>query len=182
MMNFEAQPIIAAVRDEDGLFAACKSECDVIFLLSSDIMSITTAIDLAHKHEKKLFLHMDLADGIGKDAAGVRYLASLGIDGIISTRVSTVKHAKEYGLLCVQRFFMVDSHSVDTALESIRASHPDMIEIMPGIATKTIRRLCGKVSVPVIAGGLLEEKEELFAALSAGASAISTGKRELWKV
>ena len=181
-MNFDEQPIIAAVRDEDGLLAACESECEVIFLLSSDILSLPRAIEQAHAHDKKLFLHVDLAEGVGKDASGIRYLAHLGVDGIISTRNSTVKHARENGLLCVQRFFMVDSHSVDTALDSIRAARPDMIEIMPGIATKTIKRLFKEVSVPIIAGGLLEEKEELFAALSAGASAISTGKPELWKV
>ncbi len=181
-MNFEEQPIIAAVRDKDGFHAACESECEVIFLLASDILDLKDYIERAHLKEKKLFLHIDLADGVGKDAAGVRYLAALGIDGIISTRVSTIKSAREYGLACVQRFFMVDSHSLDTALESIRMAHPDMIEIMPGIATKTIKRLSKQISVPIIAGGLLEEKEELIAALSAGASAISTGKRELWEM
>ena len=35
-------------------------------------------------------------------------------------------------------------------------------------------------ALPVIAGGLIETKDEIFAALSAGASAISTGKKELW--
>ena len=179
-MNFEEQPIIAAVRDGDGFLAACESDCEVIFLLSSKISALKEYIEKAHEKGKELFLHLDLAEGVGKDAEGVRFLAALGIDGIISTRVSTVKYAKECGLSCVQRFFMVDSHSVDTALESIRVAHPDMIEIMPGIATKTIKRLSRHVSVPIIAGGLLEEKEELFAALSAGASAISTGKRELW--
>ncbi len=181
-MNFEEQPIIAAVRDKDGFLAACESECEVIFLLSSSILELSDYIKHAHEKKKELFLHIDLADGIGKDTAGVKYLASLGIDGIISTRVSAVKSARECGLSCVQRFFMVDSHSVDTALESIRVAHPDMIEIMPGIATKTIKRLSRQISVPIIAGGLLEEKEELFAALSAGASAISTGRRELWEV
>ncbi len=179
-MNFEEQPIIAAVRDKDGFLAACESECEVIFLLSSKISVLKEYVERAHEKKKKLFLHLDLAEGVGKDAEGVRFLASLGIDGIITTRVSTVKSARECGILCVQRFFMVDSHSVDTALESIRMARPDMIEIMPGIATKTIGRLSRQVSVPIIAGGLLEEKEELFAALSAGASAISTGKRELW--
>lgn len=181
-MNFDEQPIIAAVRDKDGFRAACASECDVIFLLAAGLLDLEWYIQTAHQCKKKLFLHLDLAEGIGKDTEAIRFLATLGIDGIISTRVSTVKSAKECGLLCVQRFFMVDSHSVDTALESIRTARPDMIEIMPGIATKTIRRLSKQISVPIIAGGLLEEKEELFAALSAGASAISTGRRELWEV
>ena len=38
----------------------------------------------------------------------------------------------------------------------------------------------GAVSVPVIAGGLISDKEDIIAALDAGAAAISTTKEELW--
>ncbi|MFQ8953550.1 MAG: glycerol-3-phosphate responsive antiterminator [Oscillospiraceae bacterium] len=34
--------------------------------------------------------------------------------------------------------------------------------------------------MPVIAGGLIETKQEVTAALSANAIAVSTGKKELW--
>ncbi len=181
-MLFDEHPIIAAVRDRESLAAACASPCKVIFLLSTDLASFAEVVEMAHKADKHLFLHIDLADGIGKDEYGVRYVKSCGFDGIISTRSSLIKTAKEEGIACVQRFFMIDSRSVDTALTSIRASHPDMIEIMPGIATKTLKRLSAKVAVPIIAGGLLEEKEEIIAALSAGAAAVSTGKKELWEL
>ncbi len=181
-MNFEAQPVIAAVRGEEELHAACASDCEVIFVLSSRLSELADIAARIHAAGKQMFLHIDLCDGIGKDAEGVRYAASLGVDGIITTRAATVRHAAACGLACVQRFFMVDSHSVDTALESIRAARPDMIEIMPGIAEKTIRKLKSRVSVPLIAGGLIDEKEEIFAALSAGADAVSTGKQTLWSL
>lgn len=181
-MDLEVQPIIAATRTEDDFAAACRSACEVIFMLTGSISTLPACIAQAHEAGKEVFLHMDLADGIGKDAEGVQYVAALGADGIISTRVHMIRAAKECGIRCVQRFFMVDSHSVDTALESIRTAHPDMIEIMPGIAFKTIRRLKKQVNMPIIAGGLLEEKEEIIAALGAGASAVSTGKKELWEL
>ena len=38
----------------------------------------------------------------------------------------------------------------------------------------------GAVSVPVIAGGLISDKEDIIAALDAGAASISTTKEELW--
>ena len=41
------------------------------------------------------------------------------------------------GLFTIQRFFIVDSHSVDTAVESIRIGKPDVVEIMPGVIGKT---------------------------------------------
>ena len=179
-MNFEMQPVIAAVRDRAGVLRACESACEVLFLLSANVLELPELIALAHGRAKKLFLHIDLCEGVGKDAYGVRYVSSLGVDGIISTRTGLIKAAKECGIQCVQRFFMVDSRSVDTALEAIRTARPDMVEIMPAIATKTVTRLSQTVKVPIIAGGLLEEKREIFAALSAGASAISTGSPTLW--
>jgi len=75
---------------------------------------------------------------------------------------------------------MVDSRSVDTALESLRQSKADMIELMPALAYKSITKMKNSVSTPIIAGGLIERKEEIYQALNAGASMISTGKQELW--
>ena len=181
-MNFEEQPIIAAVRSEEAFLNACKSPCTVIFLLASNILTLPEAITAAHENGKLLFLHVDLAEGIAKDAYGVRYVASLGVDGIITTRSSTVKHAKECGLRCIQRFFLVDSQSVQTALDAVRTVRPDMIELMPGTAVKTVKQIATRTSLPVIAGGLIEEKEEIFAALAAGAAAVSTGKEALWNL
>lgn len=181
-MNFEEQPIIAAVRSEEAFLAACASPCQVIFLLASDILSLPQHIQTAHKNGKLLFLHVDLAEGVAKDAYGVRYVASLGVDGIITTRSSTVRHAKECSLRCIQRFFLVDSQSVQTALDAVRTVRPDMIELMPGTAVKTVKHIAARTSLPVIAGGLIEEKDEIIAALAAGASAVSTGKEALWNM
>ncbi len=80
----------------------------------------------------------------------------------------------------MQRFFIVDSHSVDTAVESIRIAKPDVVEIMPGVVQKKIREFATKVSTEILAGGLIEYKEDVDAAIEAGATAISTAKRELW--
>lgn len=180
MIDFTCDPIIAAVRDENGFDAALEASPELIFLLKSSILDIGEHIARAHEKGKKLFVHVDLADGIGKDEAGISYLASLGVDGIISTRTSTVRTAKEMGLLCVQRFFMIDSRSVETAAESLIQSRADMAELMPGVACKAITQMKRRTRVPLIAGGLIDEKSEIIAALSAGASAISTGNAALW--
>ena len=42
--------------------------------------------------------------------------------------------------------------------------------------------MASETDIPVIAGGLIETKEEIYKALSAGAAAVSTGARELWGV
>lgn len=56
----------------------------------------------------------------------------------MSTRTGIIKIAKDLDLITVQRFFVVDSHSVGTSLDSIRISKPDLIEIMPGVVTKKL--------------------------------------------
>lgn len=179
-LDYENYPIIAAVRSRADLETALSSEVQTVFLLKSNIMEIEAAANRTHECGKLLFIHVDFADGLSKDAAGVRYLWTKGIDGIISTRTGIISAAKEAGIPCIQRFFMVDSRSVDTALESLRQSKADMIEIMPALAYKSITKMKNSVSTPIIAGGLIEQKEEIYSALSAGASMISTGKQELW--
>lgn len=177
---FLENPIIAAVRTEADFLAALDSDCAAVFLLNSSIESLGKEVQAARNAGKKLFLHIDLAAGIGKDEAGVRFAAACGVDGIISTRGPLIRAAKECGVLCVQRFFMVDSHSVETAAESLRTFHPDMAEIMPGVAFKTVEKLRKCTGIPLIAGGLLEDREDIYRALSAGACAVSVGKKALW--
>ena len=178
-------PIIAAARTPDDFLAAVKSPCEIIFWLSPTIMTLEPYIAKAHAleeegDEKSIFVHIDMTDGIGKDSAGLEYLHYLGVDGIISTRGNLIKSAREAGLITVQRFFIVDSRSITTAFDTVRSSKPDMIEIMPGLMPGVITHFAQSTDLPVIAGGLIECKDDVIAALSAGASAISTSKEELW--
>ena len=57
---------------------------------------------------------------------------------------------------------------------------PDMIEVLPGVMPKIIRRICRESRVPVIAGGLIADKEDIMAALDAGAVSISTTRQDVW--
>ncbi len=180
-MSLEKNPVIAAVRTEEGLAMALKSPVSHIFLLSSDVLSLKDKIKEAHSFGKKIFIHVDFTEGLGKDKVGLKVLHNFSADGIISTRTNIIKMAKDLGLLTVQRFFLVDSHSYDTAIESIKSAHPDMIEVMPGLVSREIKKFTASLKIPVIAGGLIETKEEIYEALSSGASAISTGKADLWK-
>ena len=173
--------VIAAVRRSEDFEKAVSSENRIIFDLSPDISDIGEKVKKAHEADKKLFIHLDLASGIGKDKSGILFVKSLGVDGIISTRTNIIKSAREAGLFTVQRFFAVDSQSVDTVSETQKSSKADMIEIMPGIVSKVISGLKNLINVPIIAGGLIETADEVRDAVRAGATAVSTGKIELWK-
>jgi len=180
MVNLEVSPVIAAVRTKEDFAFAVDSPVKIIFLLNSNILTLKEMAEQARQKQKNLFVHIDFTEGIEKDRAGIEFVARCGVDGIISTRANVIKLAKECNLITIQRFFIVDSHSIDTAVESIKSSKPDMIEIMPGILTRVISAFKSKVKIPVITGGLIEMKSDIIDALKAGAAAISTTKRELW--
>lgn len=180
--DFMQKPIAAAIRTEKDFSTALRSDVDMVFLLHSNIMTVHQCVKEIHSAGKKAFIHVDFAEGIGKDRFGLEFLAKQGVDGILTTRTNIVKAAKELGLVTVQRFFMVDSHSVGTSVESIKISKPDIIEIMPGIVTKKIREFSEKVDMPIIAGGIVETIDEVRAALDAGAAVVSTGEAALWSM
>lgn len=181
-LDFMKKPIAAAIRTERDFSTALRSDVDMIFLLHSNIMTVHQYVKEIHSAGKKAFVHVDFAEGLGKDRYGLEFLAKQGVDGILTTRTNIVKAAKEYGLITVQRFFIVDSHSLGTSVDSIKISKPDIIEIMPGVVTKKIKEFAEKASMPIIAGGLVETAEEVRAALEAGANVVSTGEAELWSM
>lgn len=176
----EKTPVIAAT-DSQGWEKALKSEAEILFHLNANIFTVPKEIASAKQNNKAVFVHIDLTDGIGKDKTGIHWLAGIGADGIISTRSQLIRCAKECGLLTVQRFFVLDSKGMHSISEMIENTKPDLTEIMPGVIPKALKFFSEK-GTPVIAGGLIETKSEVTAALSSGAIAVSTGKSELWSV
>ena len=176
----ERSPVIAAVRD-DSFDKALSSPCEIIFYLKANILTIKDRAEEAIKAGKILFVHIDLADGIGKDKSGIEFLSKCGISGIISTRNQLISIARDIGLLTVQRFFALDSQGLDSIREVSNISCADLLEIMPGVIPKVIEKFAEK-NIDVIAGGLIETKAEVLTALQSSASAVSTGKSELWYI
>lgn len=172
--------VIAAVRTPEEWAGAMNCAADTVFLLAPNIEALPRQAQEAKEAGKKLFIHLDLAEGLGRDEYAIRYAKGLGVAGIISTRTGIIKAARKEGLATVQRFFIVDSQSVQTTVESARSSKADMIEIMPGTVPKVIARLKRELDQPIVAGGLIETAEEVAQALLCGAEAISTGKQDFW--
>ena len=174
--------VIAAVRNDDDFENAIKSDVKIIFDLAPDIANISNRIEKAHRFQKILFAHIDLAAGIGRDKSGIEFLKNLGLDGILSTKANIIKLAKELELKAVQRFFIIDSKSVTATIEGIKSTKADMIEVMPALVFRVIKRLKSEIDVPIIAGGLIETEKDVVEAGESGAFAISTGKKELWSL
>lgn len=176
---FIDNPVIAAVP-QSRIEPAARSHCPVIFVLRSNILTLKRYIALAHECGKKVFVHIDLCEGLGKDKSGVELLKIFGADGILSTHAHLIKEAKNKGLCTVQRFFALDSKGINDMADQISNSSPDFVEIMPGVATKIITKFASG-NISVIAGGLIETPKEVALALGGGAVAVSTGQSELWE-
>ena len=101
-------------------------------------------------------------------------------DGIISTRMNMINRAKELSLYTVFRIFVLDSrafHSIERQKRQIKA---DFIEILPGVMPKIIRKVNRLSTQPVIAGGLISDREDVIDALDAGAISVSTTNQDIW--
>jgi glycerol uptake operon antiterminator len=181
--KLEENPIIAAVRNEKDIEEAVLSPVSTIFLLQADIFNIKSMVNRIQDSNKSVMIHIDFLEGIGKDNRAMDYICEIiQPNGIISTRNNHIRYAMEKGMFAVQRFFIIDSMSYKNSINIAKSIKPDMIEILPGIIPDIIERISQKLSMPVIAGGLIETKASIIEILNSGALAVSTGKKSLWKL
>ena len=179
---FEEGAIIPAVRTVDDFkYAINNTKSISIILLFGDIIVLPSIIQEAQKHNKRILVHLDLLGGIGKDKAGIRYLARLGVTGAITTKPQLVMFAREEGMIVIQRFFVMDSEALKSGINLLRSCKPDAVEILPASVPKSIiDELYRETSLPILAGGLLNTMEDVQHALDNGIHAVSTSKKELW--
>lgn len=177
----EESPIIAAVKDYSGLSKCLESESKIIFVLFGDILTINDIISKIKDSGRIAIIHIDLINGLSSKEIAIDYIKhNTKADGIISTKQALIKHARELGLFTVFRFFVIDSMAFENIKKQSEAVKPDFIEILPGVMPKVIKRISSIVSMPVIAGGLISDKEDVMAALSAGAVSISSTNPDVW--
>jgi len=175
-------PIIPAARSME-VFKAALTHTIVpsVVLLFGDINSLPVLIAQAKESKKRIILHLDLFDGIGKDKAGIRFLARLGITAIITTKSHLCRLARDEGMIVIQRLFLMDSDSLRTGLSLVRSFKPDAIEILPGtVPASVVEEIVRETGLPVLAGGLIRTQEDVDHAIERGISAVSTSRQELW--
>ena len=178
---FEDCPVVAAIKDEEGLKKCLGSDIPIVFVLYGDICNIGDIVGRLKKAGKMAIIHLDLITGLSSKEIAVEFLRSVThADGIISTKPAIIRKAKEEGMFAIMRFFVIDSiafESIEKQTENVR---PDMIEVLPGVMPKIIKKICRQSRVPVIAGGLITDKEDITGALGAGAISISTTNQKVW--
>lgn len=180
----EANPVIAAVKDAEGLEKCCQvSDIKVVFVLFGDICNISEIVRRIKDAGKLAIIHIDLITGLSPKEIIVDFVKHhTGADGIISTKAPMIRRAKELGMYTVMRFFILDSISLENITKQIAGVKPDFIEILPGVMPKIIRRVRKQVKTQVIAGGLITDKEDIMTALDAGAIAVSSTNQQVWEM
>lgn len=183
----EANPVIAAVKSDAGLQAAVEmEEIQVIFVLYGDVCTIPAILERIKAAGKKAMVHIDLIAGLSAKEISVEFIArQTRADGIITTKPALVRRAKELGIFAVLRFFVIDSlalKNIENLEMQCGTSRPDFIEVLPGVMPKVLGRIAKVSRIPMIAGGLITEKEDVIAALSVGAIAVSSTNQDVWNL
>ena len=180
----EANPVIAAVKSDEGLRHCLDTDIGIVFTLYGDLGSIENIVKQIKDAGKIAMVHIDLVNGMQPKEVSLDFIRNrTGADGIITTKYSLVQHAKNLELNTILRMFMLDSTSMETLDRYSRQDsvQPDIMELLPGtLLPDVIRRANQICRVPVMASGLITRKEEILNALKNGAISISTTNEKLW--
>lgn len=178
--------IIPAIREEKKISYALKSPSPWVFLLYGNICDLEDVVNSFHKVNKKVFVHLDLVQGLGKEEASIIFLKrKVNIDGIITTKGNLIEIAKKEKIITILRIFLLDSLAVTTGLEQAKTHKPHFVELLPGVIPTAISKVVSelrKFEIPVLTGGLVKTKEEVEKAIQAGALGVSTSEVSLWEI
>lgn len=176
--------VIPACRNEEEFACALQQDqSPSLIILFGDINSLPELLRRSDEAGKLLLLHLDLMGGIGRDRAGIQFLAQLGIKGLITTKPQLGKMARQEGMRVIQRMFLVDSESLKTGISLLKGFRPDAVEALPASTPASVLcELKAATDVPILVGGLVRSASDVTQALANGAFAVSTSRRDLWNM
>lgn len=175
-------PVIPAVRtSKDFKYALEKTKAPSLILLFGDVVLLPELLSQAQEHKKRLLVHLDLLGGIGKDEAGIRFLARMGVNGLITTKAHLCKTARDEGMVAIQRLFMMDSEAMRTGINLVRKFKPDAVEVLPAsVPASAVKHLSEETGLPILGGGLVHTQEDVQNAIKNGLCAVSASRNVLW--
>ncbi|WCK54326.1 glycerol-3-phosphate responsive antiterminator [Aneurinibacillus sp. Ricciae_BoGa-3] len=183
MKTILQQNRIIAATEQDNLSLALDSQASAVLLMYGKLINLVEEVSRVDQQNKPIFLHADLIKGLSTDKEAFRFLAKyVKPSGIVTTKSPVIRAAKKEGMLTIQRIFLIDTASFLTAIQNVKDNEPDAIEVMPGIAPSIIQEFKKHVDQPIISAGLIWSKDQVHAAIQAGADAVSLSKPELWNM
>ncbi len=177
----EQCPVIPAIKNDEWLKSCKESECELVYVIYGDICNIGDIVEEIKAMGKKAIVHIDLIVGLSVKEIAVDFIKKYTkADGIISMKPMMIKRAKELGLFTIQRFYTMDALSYANVVKHAKNCDPDIVEILPAGMTKIIGYIMEEIDKPIVASGLVMDKQDVMGALKVGALAISTTNRKLW--
>ncbi|MCS4275043.1 glycerol uptake operon antiterminator [Mycetocola sp. BIGb0189] len=174
-------PVIASIKDDEGLEAVLASDRKIVFVLYGSILTIGQIVERLKRADRIVLVNVDLIEGFASREIVVEFLAKhTRIDGVLSNRANLVKAAKRLNLIAVHRLFLMDSLAFDNVPRQLELSGADCAEILPGCIPTVLGWIADIVETPLIAGGLVCNKADVVAALGAGALAVASSNRDVW--
>lgn len=181
-INFNEFQVIPSIRRLNDLKVALNSDVQIILLSEAHIANLLDLVRLVHNQEKKALINLELLGGFGKDHVGMKLLKNYyHVDGVMSTDSSKLGMAKQSGLFTIQRFFLPDSRSFDTAMKIIESSKIDAVELLPAlIAINLADRLKEVAKIPLLAGGFVRDHEMVEEIKNTGFMGLTASDKSLW--
>lgn len=177
------QKILPASTNMKEFERFLKSSYNIGIFLDMHISQLKNITMMAKENGKKMIYHVDLIHGIKNDEYATEYICQeFKPFGLISTKAGVITKAKQKGVIAVQRIFLIDSHALEKSYQLLEKTLPDYIEVLPGAMPHMIKEVRERVKIPIFAGGFIRKPEDVHNALDAGATAITTSKRELWEL
>jgi glycerol uptake operon antiterminator len=153
-----------------------------VFLLGANLLELEDLVARVARAGHLPFVHLDLVEGLKTDSAGVRFIAQR-VDpfGVISTHKSVIEAAASCGLVGILRVFLLDSEALRKGKQLVSFAKPHLVELLPGVSLIPIPdRMLSDFASPIIAGGLVEDIDQVHAILRKGALGVSTSQSSLW--
>ena len=179
---FGRVPVAAVIRRGEELPRALASQVPAVFFLRAPAFHLGPLVWAVQARGKLAFVHVDLIAGLGKDRAGIAFLArEIGVNGIITSHSGLVAAARAERVIAVQRLLLYDDLALPSALAALEHARPDIVEVLPGVIFPlVVDQIRARISLPMIVGGFVREPTQRESALQRGALAISTSAAELW--
>ena len=117
----QRNPIIAAVRDDEGLAQCLRTDIQTVFVLYGDICNISEIVRQIKDAGKIAIVHVDLIQGLSSKEVAVDFIhQNTRADGIISTKAPLVRHAMDLGMIGGQVMDMENEQRSDVQVEDLQ--------------------------------------------------------------
>ena len=170
--------IIPSVKEVKYLKKAIQSDNLCIQLTGVHIGNLQQLSHICHQAGKTVIVNHELIGGLGNDRIAFEMLKKLyKVDGVIGSSVSKLNQMQHMGLETIFRISLIDSHSVEMALRSLKGVNFTAVELH---AVEFLPMFKEIFTGKFFAGGFINSEERIKICQKAGFDGVMTSTKKLW--